>query len=115
MAARPRERPRPQAPFRDSCPVTTLGPDVWVGQGAFLKAGVTVGAGAIIGARAHRAEGRAALRHHGRDPRPRAAPALPGGDVERLLARNGGAISLYDLFDAPFDDVDRALDVDRGT
>lgn len=39
-------------PFPGSCPVTTLGPDVWIGQGAFIKSGVTIGAGAIIGARA---------------------------------------------------------------
>jgi acetyltransferase-like isoleucine patch superfamily enzyme len=40
------------APFPGSCPVTTLEPDVWIGQGAFLKSGITVGTGSIIGARA---------------------------------------------------------------
>lgn len=97
--------------FHDSCPVTTLGPDVWVGQGAFLKAGVTVGAGAIIGARA------TVLR----DVPPYAimvgTPArvlrlrFPSATVERLLASEWWRYSLYDLFDAPFDDIDRALDV----
>ena len=36
--------------FPGSCPITTLGPDAWIGQGAFIKSGVTIGAGAIIGA-----------------------------------------------------------------
>lgn len=28
---------------------TVIGPDVWIGEGAFVKAGVTVGVGAVIG------------------------------------------------------------------
>lgn len=31
---------------------TTIGHDVWVGNGAFIRAGVTIGHGAVIGARA---------------------------------------------------------------
>lgn len=38
-------------PFDDR-PLTKIGNDVWIGQGAFLKAGVTIGDGAIIAAHA---------------------------------------------------------------
>jgi hypothetical protein len=38
-------------PFVDR-PLTTIGNDVWIGQGAFLKAGVTIGDGAIVAAHA---------------------------------------------------------------
>ena len=39
-------------PYLTSCPTTTLGDDVWIGQGAYVRAGVSIGAGAIVGARA---------------------------------------------------------------
>lgn len=98
-------------PFAASCPITTLGPDVWIGQGAFIKAGVTIGTGAIIGARA------TVLRDvppyaivvgtPGRVLRLR----FPEAIVDRLLALAWWRYSIYDLFDAPFDDVAAALDL----
>lgn len=36
----------------DDRPLTTIGNDVWIGQGAFIKSGVTIGDGAIIAAHA---------------------------------------------------------------
>ena len=97
-------------PFSASCPITEIGPDVWIGQGAFLKAGVTIGAGAIIGARA------SVLRDvppyaivvgtPGRVLRLR----FPDATVERLLAVEWWRYSVYDLFDAPMDSIDAALD-----
>jgi acetyltransferase-like isoleucine patch superfamily enzyme len=102
---------RQKRPFRDACPLTTLGPDVWIGQGAFVKAGVTIGAGAIVGARA------TVLR----DVPPYAivvgTPArvirlrFPEAVVERLLASEWWRYSIYDLFEAPLDDVAQALDL----
>ncbi|WP_290739052.1 CatB-related O-acetyltransferase [Amaricoccus sp.] len=98
-------------PFAGSCPVTTFGPDVWIGQGAFIKAGVTIGAGAIIGARA------TVLRDvppyaivvgtPGRVLRLR----FPEAVVERLLALEWWRFSIYDLFEAPFDAIETTLDV----
>jgi acetyltransferase-like isoleucine patch superfamily enzyme len=98
-------------PFPASCPLTVIGPDVWIGQGAFLKAGVTIGAGAIVGARA------TVLRDvppyvvvvgtPARMLRLRFAEPV----VERLLAIEWWRFSLYDLFDAPMDRIDAALDV----
>ena len=97
-------------PYTTSCPTTIIGPDVWIGQGAFVKAGVTVGAGAIVGARA-------TVLH---DVPPYAivvgTPArvvrlrFPEATVERLLRVAWWQYSIYDLFDAPMDDIDRALD-----
>jgi acetyltransferase-like isoleucine patch superfamily enzyme len=98
-------------PFLESCPITTVGPDVWIGHGAFLKAGVNVGAGAIIGARA------TVLR----DVPPYAVVVgtpgrvlrlrFPEPVVERLLALEWWRFSIYDLFEAPMDSIEVALDV----
>ena len=98
-------------PFPESCPLTEVGPDAWIGQGAFIKAGVTIGPGAIIGARA------TVLRDvppyaivvgtPGRVLRLR----FPEAIVERLLAVQWWRYSIYDLFDAPMDSIEAALDV----
>lgn len=97
-------------PFRDSCPITTLGPDVWIGQGAFVKSGVTIGAGAIVGARATVLKDvppyAVVVGTPARVVRLRFSEPI----VERLLASAWWRYSLYDLFDAPFDDIERALD-----
>lgn len=97
-------------PFAASCPVTDIGADVWIGQGAFIKAGVAIGPGAIIGARA------TVLRDvppygivvgtPGRVLRLR----FPEAIVERLLAVEWWRYSLYDLFEAPMDSIEAALD-----
>jgi acetyltransferase-like isoleucine patch superfamily enzyme len=98
-------------PFPHSCPVTTLGPDVWIGQGAFIKSGITIGAGAIIGARATVLKDvppyAIVVGTPGRVLRLR----FPEAIVERLLALQWWNYSIYDLFEAPFDDVARALEV----
>jgi acetyltransferase-like isoleucine patch superfamily enzyme len=36
--------------FTSNLPRTTIGADVWIGQGALIKAGVRIGVGAVIGA-----------------------------------------------------------------
>lgn len=101
---------RGQRPFRDSCPITEIGHDVWIGQGAFIKSGVTVGTGSIIGARA------VVLRDvppysivvgtPGRVVRLR----FPEATIQRLLALQWWRYSVFDLFSAPLDDIDAALD-----
>lgn len=97
-------------PFKDSCPITEIGNDVWIGQGAFIKSGVTIGTGSIVGARA------IVLRDvppysivvgtPGRVVRSR----FPEATVERLLALQWWRYSIFDLFSAPLDDIDAALD-----
>lgn len=98
-------------PFAASCPVTEIGADVWIGQGAFVKAGVTLGTGAIIGARA------TVLR----DVPPYAVVVgtpgrvlrlrFPEAVVEKLLALEWWRYCIYDLFAAPMDDIERAIGV----
>ena len=98
-------------PFPGSCPVTTLEPDVWIGQGAFLKSGITVGTGAIIGARATVVKDvppyAIVVGTPGRVLRLR----FPEAVGERLLGSAWWRYSIYELFSAPMDDVEAALDV----
>jgi acetyltransferase-like isoleucine patch superfamily enzyme len=98
-------------PFPESCPVTTLGPDVWIGQGAFVKSGVSIGAGAIIGARATVLKDvppyAIVVGTPGRVLRLR----FPDAIVERLLKLQWWTYSIYDLFEAPFDDTETALGI----
>lgn len=98
-------------PFAASCPITELGNDVWVGQGAFIKSGITIGHGAIIGARATVLKDvppyAIVVGTPGRVIRLR----FPDRTVERLLALKWWDYSIYDLFDAPMDDIERSLDV----
>lgn len=94
-----------------TCPITTLGPDVWIGQGAFVKSGVMIGAGAIIGARATVVKDvppyAIVVGTPGRVVRLRFAEGL----VEKLLACAWWQYSIYDLLDAPLNDPARALDI----
>jgi acetyltransferase-like isoleucine patch superfamily enzyme len=98
-------------PFPGSCPVTTLEADVWIGQGAFIKSGVTIGTGAIIGARATVLKDvppyAIVVGTPGRVLRLR----FPEAIVERLLATQWWRYSIYDLFDAPMDDIEATLEV----
>lgn len=98
-------------PFPGSCPVTTLEADVWIGQGAFIKSGITIGTGSIIGARATVLKDvppySIVVGTPGRVLRLR----FPDPIVERLLACQWWRYSIYDLFDAPMDDIGASLDV----
>ncbi len=96
--------------FPRSCPVTTLGPDVWIGHGAFVKAGVTIGTGAIIGARATVLRNVPPYAIMVGTPARLLRMRFPEATVERLLALAWWRYSIYDFFDAPFDDIDGALD-----
>lgn len=96
--------------FSGSCPITEIGPDVWIGHGVFIKAGVRIGAGAVIGAHA------TVLR----DVPPYAIVVgtpgkvvrlrFPEATVERLMKLEWWRFNIYDLFDAPMDDIEAAID-----
>lgn len=96
--------------FPNSRRVTTLGHDVWVGQGSFIRAGVTLGTGCIVGARSVVVK----------DVPPYAVVAgvpatvkrfrFDDQTIARLLAVEWWRFSLYDCFDIPFDRIDAALD-----
>ncbi len=98
-------------PFTGSCPVTVLGPDVWIGQGAFVKAGVSIGAGAIVGARATVLRDVPPYAIVVGTPARVVRPRFPEAVVARLLALEWWRYCIYDLFDAPFDRIEDALDL----
>ena len=96
--------------FKKSRPITTLGHDVWIGQGAFIRSGVTLGTGCIVGARsvvvkdvppyAIVAGMPAQIKRYRFDER----------TIERLLALQWWRYSLYDCFQLPFDRIGESLD-----
>jgi acetyltransferase-like isoleucine patch superfamily enzyme len=96
--------------FPQSSKITTIGEDVWIGQGAFIKSGVTLGTGCVIAARSVVAK----------DVPPYAVVAgVPAKvkkyrfdekTIERLLALRWWRYSLYDCFEVPFNDIHEALD-----
>lgn len=96
--------------FKKSRPITTLGHDVWIGQGAFIRSGVTLGTGCIVGARSVVVK----------DVPPYAIVAgMPAQikrfrfderTIERLLALQWWRYSLYDCFQVPFDRISESLD-----
>lgn len=96
--------------FNASCPVTSLGADVWIGEGAFIKAGVTIGHGAVIGARATVLGDVPPYAIVVGTPAKVVRLRFPEPVVERLLASQWWRYSIYDLFGAPFDRVEAALD-----
>lgn len=97
-------------PYTTSCPLTTIGPDVWLGQGAFLKAGVTIGPGAIVGARATVLADVPPYAIVVGTPARVVRLRFPEPVVERLLRIAWWRYSIYDLFDAPMDSIEAALD-----
>ncbi|WP_187428012.1 2,3,4,5-tetrahydropyridine-2,6-dicarboxylate N-acetyltransferase [Roseobacter fucihabitans] len=110
LGDRAREIHAKKKPFAASCPITTLGHDVWIGQGAFIKSGITIGHGAIIGARATVLKDvppyAIVVGTPGRVVRLRFQDAV----VERLLAVKWWDYNIYDLFDAPMDEIEQCLD-----
>ncbi len=97
-------------PFAGSFRVTTLGHDVWVGQGAFIRAGVTLGSGCVVAARsvvtadvppyAIVAGVPATIRRY----------RFPERTVERLMHLQWWRFSLYDCFEVPFHRVEEAIE-----
>ena len=96
--------------FPNFCPVTTLGPDVWIGYGAFIKAGVTIGAGAIVAAQATVVRDVPPYTVVGGTPAKTLRLRFPERIVERLLKLQWWRYSIYDLFEAPFSRIEDAVD-----
>lgn len=98
-------------PFQGSIKRTTIGNDVWIGQGAFIRSGVTIGDGAIIA-------GRSVVT---RDIPPYSIAAgmpatvkrlrFPEATVARLMDMQWWQYSLYDFDDLPYDRINDALDL----
>lgn len=106
------ERVRGKAvPFVGGRRFTTVGHDVWIGLGAFIKSGVTIGTGAVIGAGAVVVEDippyAIALGVPARVKRYRFNEA----QIARLLASRWWEYSLLDLLGEEIRDADRFCDV----
>jgi acetyltransferase-like isoleucine patch superfamily enzyme len=96
--------------FPASAKITTIGNDVWIGQGAFIKSGITIGDGAIIGARSvvvHDVPPYAVV--VGQPARVKKL-RFDEATVARLLKVQWWRYSLYDFFGARFDRIHEALD-----
>lgn len=98
-------------PYADSCPNTTLGHDVWIGQDAYIKAGVTIGHGAIVGARATVVKDVPPYAIVAGTPAKVLRYRFSDEIIARLLALKWWDYCIYDFYGAPLDDIERALDV----
>lgn len=102
---------RKQRRFANSCPLTTIGHDVWIGEGAFIKAGVTIGHGAIVGARATVVKDVPPYAIVVGSPAKVLRYRFSQDIVSRLLALAWWDYCIYDLFDVPMNEIEPALDV----
>jgi acetyltransferase-like isoleucine patch superfamily enzyme len=95
--------------FPNPCPITTIGPDVWIGYGAFIRAGVTIGAGAIVAAQATVVRDVPPYTVVGGTPAKIMRLRFLEPIVERLLKLQWWRYSIYELFDAPFSQIEQAV------
>lgn len=96
--------------YAKSCPITEIGNDVWIGQGAFIKVGITIGDGAVIGARATVVKDVPPYSVVVGTPGRVLKLRFPEPIVERLMAIQWWQYSIYDMSGVAFDDVAQALD-----
>ena len=101
---------RQRVPFKDACKITTIGNDVWIGQGVFIKAGVTIGDGAIVAGRSVVVKDVPAYSIVAGTPATVKRMRFPEATVERLVRLQWWRYSIFDLFGLPFDRIDEALD-----
>lgn len=101
---------RQRVPFKDACKITTIGNDVWIGQGVFIKAGVTIGDGAIVAGRSVVVKDVPAYSIVAGTPATVKRMRFPEATVERLVRLQWWRYSIFDLFGMPFDRIDETLD-----
>jgi acetyltransferase-like isoleucine patch superfamily enzyme len=94
----------------DDRPLTRIGNDVWIGQGAFLKAGVTVGDGAIVAAHAVVTRDVAPYSIVAGVPARPIRRRFPDAVVERFLALRWWDYCMLEFGGIDVADVDRSLD-----
>lgn len=97
-------------PFNGSSKRTTIGNDVWLGQGVFIRAGVTIGDGAIIAGCSVVTKDVAPYSVVAGIPAQTKRLRFPETTVERLLKLQWWRYSLYDFDQIPYDRIDDALD-----
>ncbi|HET8728742.1 MAG TPA: CatB-related O-acetyltransferase [Alphaproteobacteria bacterium] len=97
-------------PFTESCPITEIGNDVWIGQGAFIRSGVKIGDGAIIAGRSVVVKDVPPYAVVAGTPAKVKKLRFDEKIVERLIALGWWRYCIYDLFGVPFDRVEEAID-----
>lgn len=97
-------------PFSGSRPVTTIGHDVWIGQGAFIKAGVTLGNGCIVAARSVVTKDVSPYAVVAGTPAKVIRKRFAEPIIERLQRLQWWQYSLYDCFQVPFERIEDAIE-----
>ena len=97
-------------PFDDR-PKTTVGNDVWIGQGAFIKSGVTIGDGAIIAAHACVVRDVEPYTIVGGVAAKPIRKRFPDEIIERLVASKWWEYSMLDFEGISFENIEKDLDV----
>lgn len=98
-------------PYKDACPITEIGNDVWIGQGVFIKSGVKIGDGAVIGARSVVVKDIEPYTIVAGTPAKPIRKRFPDPVIEWLHKVQWWRYSLYDMTGVPFEDVPAALEM----
>ena len=93
----------------DDRPLTKIGNDVWIGQGAFLKAGVTVGDGAIIAAHAAVVKDVPPYSIVGGIPAKIIRYRFPREIIDRILALKWWDYCLHEFEGLNIDDIEQSV------
>jgi acetyltransferase-like isoleucine patch superfamily enzyme len=96
--------------FQSAYPLTEIGNDVWIGQGAFIKAGVKIGDGAVIGARSVVVSDIPPYSIAVGTPAKVKKMRFKDETVQRLLALRWWRFSLFDFYDLPLDRIEETVD-----
>lgn len=96
-------------PYMESIRPITIGHDVWIGQGAFIKGGITVGDGAVVAAGAVVVKDVPSYSVVGGNPARVIRYRFSDDVIERLLALRWWEYSIYDLMQFEFIDVEKAI------
>lgn len=97
-------------PFLASAPLTTLGNDVWIGEGAFIRSGITLNTGCIVAARSVVVKDVPPYAIVAGSPAKVKRFRFDEATIERLLRLEWWRYSLYDCFQVPFERIGEALD-----
>lgn len=89
---------------------TTVGNDVWIGQGAFIRTGVTIGDGAVVAARAVVVSDVPSYAIVGGIPAKVIRYRFSEQIIARLAAIKWWDYSISDISDCPFNSIEGALD-----
>ena len=110
--------PEPQAthveknPFAytEACKITEIGNDVWIGYRAYIKAGVKIGDGAVVAAHAVVTKDVAPYSVVAGTPAKTIRMRFPQNIIDDLLELQWWRYSVYDMFTAPLDNIEKSIE-----